>query len=64
MSFCMYRGISPNISQVLQSNTFKFYLCLFLTMFLGMQYIELKEYKELKELSYFVFFITQELNSE
>ena len=27
--FCMYRGISPNISQILQSNTLKFYLCLF-----------------------------------
>ena len=27
-----------------------------LTVFLGMQYMELKEYNELKELSYFVFF--------
>lgn len=53
--FCMYRGISPDISQILQSNTLKFCVCS-LTVFLGMQYMELKEYNELKELSYFVFF--------
>ena len=33
------------------------FICVYsLTVFLGMQYMELKEYNELKELSYFVFF--------